>query len=401
MDRRWTSVLLDTLVMTAGLGTLTMMAVAKPDVMAHFGISSDEYEWQHVAYVFGLFVAFLLGHTRLYEGSFKKSVAIALSWAAITQALIPLAPGWYVVVFLRLIQGFVITLVPLFSTQIASFFVAERPLAKGIILSGIFWGGIFGSMSAGYAVEALGWKGAFWLTAVIMYLVLALWWLYVEDFEIIHETGDGRGTSVWKMPFTWVLGLTFFPALWVIFTIVGFSASLGYEVGWGKEQVTTLSTALNLSKALWSIGMGYVGYLLSRKNPSARGLFRAIVQVMLFSYAVAFVGLLIYGKAMLAGDYTLALLSVALVGALQGTGPAFWTSAPATYPRNIFPKASFALGLISNSANVVAPGLTDLLAGRSVELALGELAVMPLLGILILLTVSRMRLPVEELNDAP
>ncbi|AEK73764.1 permease [Thermococcus sp. 4557] len=400
MDKRWSSVLLDTLVMTAGFGTLTMMAVAKPDIIAHFGISSAEYEWQHIAYVFGLFIAFLLGHTRIYEGSFKKSVAIALSWAAIAQALIPLAPNWYVVVFLRFIQGFVVTLVPLFSTQIAQFFVAERPFAKGIILSGIFWGGVFGSMSAKYAVADFGWKGGFWVTVLIMYAVLALWWFFVEDFEIIHKTEGAETVSVWKMPFTWVLGFTFFPALWVIFTIIGFSASLGYEIGWTKEHVTTLSTSLNISKALWSIGMGYVGYMLSRKNPNARGLFKAIVQVMIFSYAVAFIGLLVYGKAMLAGNYTLALASVVLIGALQGTGPAFWTSAPATYPRNIFPKASFALGLISNSANAIAPTITDVLARQSTGLALGELALMPLIGILTLIAVSRMKLPVEELGDA-
>jgi len=155
---------------------------------------------------------------------------------------------------------------------------------------------------------------------------------------------------------------------------------------------------LNVSKALWSIGMGFVGYMLSRKNPTPRGLFKAIVQVMIFSYAVAFVGLLVYAKAMLAGNYTLALASVVLIGALQGTGPAFWTSAPATYPKDIFPKASFALGLISNSANAVAPTVTDILAKHSISLALAELAFMPLLGILILIAVSRMKLPVEELS---
>ncbi len=400
MDKRWRSVLLDTVVMTAGFGTLTMMSVAKPDIIAHFGITDSAYEWQHIAYVFGLFIAFLLGHTRIYEGSFKKSVAIALSWAAIAQALIPLAPNWYVVVFLRFIQGFVVTLVPLFSTQIAHFFVAERPFAKGIILSGIFWGGVFGSMSAKYAVSNLGWMGGFWITVVIMYAALLIWWLFTEDFEIIHKTEGAEKVSVWKMPFTWVLGFTFFPALWVIFTIVGFSSSLGYAIGWTKDQVANLSTALNLSKAIWSIGMGYVGYMLSRKNPNAKGLFKAIVQVMVFSYAVAFLGLVIYGKAIMAGSYTLTLASVVLIGALQGTGPAFWTSAPATYPKNIFPKASFALGLISNSANAVAPTVTEILASQSTVLALGELAFMPLLGILTLLTVSRMKLPVEELGDA-
>jgi len=307
--------------------------------------------------------------------------------------------NWYLVVFLRFIQGFVVSLVPLFSTQIANYFVAERPFAKGIILSGIFWGGVFGSISAKYLVSALGWKTAFLVTVAIMYAVLLIWWLLTEDFEIVHKKEGEEEINIWKMKFTWVLGFTFFPALWVIFTIAGFSASMGYEAGWSKDQVAALSTNLNISKALWSIVMGFVGFQLSKKNPSPRGLFKAIVQVMILSYAVAFVGLGIYSKAMLEGNYSLALASVWLIGALQGTGPAFWTSAPATYPKSIYPRASFALGLISNSANAVAPSITEALARHSEALALAELMLMPVLGILTLIAVSRMKLPVEELGD--
>ncbi|AEH23983.1 MFS transporter [Pyrococcus yayanosii] len=396
---RWRLVILDTLLMTAGFGTLTMMGVAKNEVITHFGISGDLYEWQHIAYVFGLFIAFLLGHTRIYEGSFKRSVAIALSWAAIPQIIIPFIGNWYVVVFLRFVQGFVVTLVPLFSTQIARYFVAERPFAKGIILSGIFWGGVFGSMSARYLLGYVEWKVGFIITGIIMYTILLLWWILTEDFEIRHAPSEEVRVSVWKMPFTWLLGFTFFPALWVIFTIIGFSTSLGYEMGWTKEHVATLSTSLNVSKALWSIAMGFVGYQLSRKNTNPRGLFNAVVKVMIASYFIAFLGLLVYSKAMLSGNYSLALASLVLVGALQGTGPAFWTSAPATYPKDIVPRANFALGLISNSANAVAPTVTELLARHGEAIALAELTFMPLLGIAALIAVSRMKLPVEELGE--
>ncbi|ASJ17368.1 MFS transporter [Thermococcus chitonophagus] len=393
---RWKSVILDTLLMTAGFGTLTFMGVARPDIIKHFGIPDSAYELQHIAYVFGLFVAFLIGHTRLYEGSFKRSVGIVVSWAAIPQMLIPFVGNWNAVVFLRFIQGFVVGLVPLFSTQIARYFVAERPFAKGIILSGIFWGGVFGSISARYLLGYVSWKMGFILTGLVIYVVYALWYAFTEDFEIRHPRGGEAKVNVWKLPFTWVLGFTFFPALWVIFTIIGFSSSLGYKMGWTKSHVATLSTTLSISKALWSIGFGYLGYQLSKKNTDPRGLFNAIVRVMIIAYAVAFLGLVVYSKAMLAGNYSLALASVVLVGALQGTGPAFWTSAPATYPQEVVPRANFALGLISNSANAVAPTVTDLLAKHSETLALAELTIMPLIGILTLLIVRRMRLPVEE-----
>jgi len=393
--KRWRAVILDTLLMTFGLGTLTMMNVAKLDIISHFGITSEVYDLQHNAYVLGLFIAFLLGHTRLYQGSFKRSVAIALSFAAIPQIIIPYAHSWWVVVFLRFIQGFVISLVPLFSTQIGNIFVAERPLAKGIILSGIFWGGLLGTFYGEIFVELFGWKLAFPITALMMYAALALWWILTEDFTIMREEGH-KATETFKMPFTWILGFTFFPALWVIFTIVGFVTSVGYSIGWSRDMVANISYALNTSKALWSIIMGYVGFMLSRKNPSPKGLFRAIVLVMIASYIIGLIGLLIFSTGVLHKSYEVVLIGMIFVGAIQGTGPAFWTSAPAAYPKEIFPQAAFALGLISNSANAVAPTVTKLLASHSVLAALGGLSVMPLIGIAFLLVCMRLKLPIEK-----
>ncbi len=394
---RWRSVMLDTMLMAVCLGTLTMMSVAKPTIMKYFNVGKEVYDLQHIAYVLGIFTAFFLGHTKLYEGSFKKDVLLAVSFAAIPQILIPLSTTWAMVVALRFIQGFVISLVPLFSSQIARYFVAERPFAKGIILSGIFWGGFLGAFTAGFLMQYFGWKMTFILTALIMYSMLSIWWILTEDFTVIHARGEAESkTSIWRMKFTWAMGFTFFPAIWVIFTIVGFSASLGYAIGWSKSQVALLNSNLNIAKAIWSIVFGYIGYRLSAGNPSPRGLFKAIIQVMALSYVLSFIGLCLYGYAILGDNYTLALAMVWLVGTIQGTAPAFWTSAPATYPKEIFPRASFALGVISNSPNTVAPALTEVLAEYNPLLALSELAVMPILGIISLLIVSRMKLPIEE-----
>lgn len=393
----WRAVLLDTLLIAVCLGTLTMMSVAEPDIMEYFNVGKDLYDLQHIAYVFGIFIAFFLGHTKLYEGSFKKDVLLAVSFAAIPQLLIPLASSWAMVVVLRFIQGFVISLVPLFSTQIAKYFLAERPFAKGIILSGIFWGGFLGAFTAGFLMQITGWRVTFILTAIIMYLTLGLWWILTEDFTVIRgHKGAKAKVSIWGMRFTWAMGFTFFPAIWVIFTIVGFSASLGYAIGWSKSQVALINSNLNIAKAVWSIVFGYIGYRLSARNPSPRGLFKAIVLVMAMSYTLSFIGLCLYGYAVLNGNYMLALTIVWLVGTIQGTAPAFWTSAPATYPEEVFPRASFALGVISNIPNTIAPSITEILSRINPILALSELAIMPLIGILSLVIVSRMKLPIEK-----
>jgi MFS family permease len=299
------------------------------------------------------------------------------------------------VVALRFFQGFIVALIAVFSNQIGRLFVAERPFAKGIILSGIFWGGIYGINLAKWASSAYsGWeavKVAFLVSAVIMYVLLGIWWLLVEDFEIPKEKRSS-GSNVWKMPFTWVFGFTFFPALWIIFTLGSFTLN---RVHFSNAQVANLVMALEVSMGLWSIIMGYLGYRLSVKNPSNRGLFKAIVSVMTISYAVTFAGIFIVWKSILANDYTLALLGIAITGIVQGTGPAFWTTAPAAYPKEIYPEASFALGLISNSANAVAPNVMFVLV-QGVTTGMLIYLAMALLGIILLLISSRMRLPVEQ-----
>ncbi|WP_297074282.1 MFS transporter [Thermococcus sp.] len=398
MEKRWSTVLINTVLLASGFGTMHMLEKFKDVVLAHYGITEAMMSYQQTAYVVGLFVAFLLGGTSLFKGSFKRSVALIVSFAAIPQFLIPFMPNWWGVVALRFFQGFIVALIAVFSNQIGRLFVAERPFAKGVILSGIFWGGIYGINLAKWAGGSkASWSSvteAFIISAVIMYVMLAIWWLFVEDFEIPKEKHSSKGVNVWKMPFTWVFGFTFFPALWIIFTLGSFTL---HNVKFSDAQVANLVMTLEVSMGLWSIIMGYLGYRLSVKNTSNRGLFKAIVSVMTLSYAVTFLGLFIVWKAISANDYTLALLGIAVTGIVQGTGPAFWTTAPAAYPKEIYPEASFALGLISNSANAVAPNVMFVLV-HSVTTGMIIYLSMALLGIVLLLVSSRMKLPVEELS---
>ncbi|WP_456366954.1 MFS transporter [Thermococcus sp.] len=398
MDNRWKFAFMDMLVVAAGFGTMHMLEKFKSTVIAHYGITGDAMGYQQTAFVVGLFVAFLLGGTSLFKGSFKRSVALIVSFAAIPQFIIPFVGNWWGIVVLRFFQGFIVALIAVFSNQVGRLFLAERPFAKGIILSGIFWGGIYGISLAKWASRTYtGWdavRNAFLISAAVMYAILALWWLLVEDFEIPKEKHSAKGVNVWRMPFTWVFGFTFFPALWVIFTLGSFTL---HHANFSKSETANLVIALEVSMALWSITMGYLGYRLSVKNTSNRGLFKAIVSVMALSYAVTFIGLFIVWKSILSSDYTLAMVGLVLTGVVQGTGPAFWTTAPAAYPKEVFPEASFALGLISNSANAVAPNVMFILVSGVTHGMLIFLA-MPLLGIALLLISSRMRLPVEELG---
>ncbi|MDI3502830.1 MAG: hypothetical protein PWR09_955, partial [Archaeoglobi archaeon] len=221
-------VLLDTLLMMLGFATLTMSSIAREDLMNFLSVSSDIYDWGYVSYTIGLFVAFFLGRSSYFERNFKKGVLLSVLFAAVPQLLIPLIPSFPVFLFLRFIQGFIIALVPLFSAQVAELFREERAFAKGIILGGIFLGGVFGSFSGDRLVSLLGWRLAFISTALLMLLGLALWWILVEDLDGHAEERKG---SPWSLGITYVWGLSLFFALWVVFTIQGLLPSTAFSLG--------------------------------------------------------------------------------------------------------------------------------------------------------------------------
>ncbi|WP_456367681.1 MFS transporter [Thermococcus sp.] len=398
MERKWIAVIMNTLVLATGFGTMHMLEKFKNVVLSHYHINEAMMGYQQTAFVVGLFVAFLLGGTDLFKGSFKRSVAMIVSFAAIPQFIIPFVGNWWIVVGLRFFQGFIVALIAVFSNQIGRLFLAERPFAKGVILSGIFWGGIYGISLAKWASHTrVGWESvkiAFIVSAAVMYLMLALWWFFVEDFEIPKERHSSRA-NVWRIPFTWVFGFTFFPALWIVFTLGSFTL---HHAEFTDAQTANLVMTLEVSMGMWSIIMGYLGYRLSLRNTSNRGLFKAIVSVMTISYAITLLGLIVVWKATSTSDYSMAILGFAIAGIVQGTGPAFWTTAPAAYPKEIYPEASFALGLISNSANLVAPNVMFVIV-RSVTAGMIIYMAMPILGIVLLMISSKMKLPVETLGE--
>ncbi len=121
---------MNTLVVATGFGTMHMLEKFKSVVVSHYGITEAAMGYQQTAYVVGLFVAFLLGGTSLFKGSFKRSVTMIVSFAAIPQFLIPFVGNWWGVVALRFFQGFIVALIAVFSNQIGRLFLAERPFAK-------------------------------------------------------------------------------------------------------------------------------------------------------------------------------------------------------------------------------------------------------------------------------
>lgn len=386
-------VLLDALLMMLGFATLTMSSIARDELVSFFFVTPETYEWGYIAYTSGLFVAFFLGRSKYFERNFKKGVMLSVLFAAIPQILIPLIPFFKLFLILRFIQGFIIALVPLFSTQVGELFREERAFAKGIILGGIFLGGIFGSLSGNYLVSLIGWRLSFILTGILMLIGLLIWWALVEDLKGAIE--ERRG-SPWRLPFTYIWGLSLFFALWVVFTIQGLLPSTAFNLGLSRSDVSALSTLLSASKVFWSILIGYLTYRISIGAQSNRELFSKACLMMISSYALGFLGLLITSHAIKSGDHQLFYISLFLCGAIQGVAPVFWSTPAVIFPESMVASGAFAIGLVSNSANAIGPFVTKILVQRGLLLGWYVLAAAPLFGIFFTTLSMKMRMPSES-----
>lgn len=374
-------VFLDLLLLTFGFTSMSLYPDLQKPIRSSLGVSQGIFEWSILAYVVGLFAAFFIGHSEFFEHNLKKGVLIATSFAAIPQILIPFVNNIYLIIMLRFAQGFVVAMVPLFSAQIGRILSDEKPLAIGIVLSGIFLGGIFGSFAAGPLYTILGWETTFILTGVLLYIVLIIWWFFTEEPEI--EEHDHGFEGVWDLKITWIWGFTFFPTIWIIFTIQGFLPSTGFEIGLKDSLVKNLHLLLNACKVFWSILIGYVAYKISSKKKDSRGIFDSYVNIMYFSYITAFAGLLLMIYALSNSLNTIFPLALFLIAGVQGVGPVFWSSPSLIYPENLIGRGGFALGLLGNSANVVAPIMTNVLRSQSLIYGWVGMGVVSLLGIVI------------------
>ncbi len=396
MDKKYSSVILDLFMLTFGFASMSMYPDLANTIRPTLGVSQTLFDWSALAFTPGLFAAFFIGHSEFFEHNLKKGVAIATSFAAIPQLLIPYIGNIYLIIALRFLQGFVVAMVPLFSAQIGRILKGEKPLAVGIVLSGIFLGGVFGSFAAGPLNQILGWRMTFVVTGLLLYLMLLIWWIFTEEPETEKHEESGSIMEVWKSKFTWIWGFTFFPATWIVFTIQYFLPDTVGIIGLSEALKRNLHIILNLSKVFWSIIIGYVAYKLAERKTSERGVFDTYVNIMFLSYVISLIGFGSMLYALTTGIDSIFPLALFLIAGVQGVGPVFFSSPSLIFSSNMITRGGFAIALLGNSANLVAPIVTQVLKTQSVIYGWVAMASVTLLGMIVAKVGQRQELPKKK-----
>ncbi len=396
---------LDLLFMSVNFSALTLFSTLSNYFRTSLSMTSNELLWAAAVYSVGIFAAFFIGHSEFFESHPRTTVLLAAVLAAIPQFLIPVVRSPYAVVGLRFLQGLVMMAVPIFSAQVGKLYAHARPLALGIILSGIFIGGFIGANLGGSLAVAYGWRATYVIFGISM-IVAALIWIGLTPGATLPSSGgtkhavvktESKARGVWRRKFTIVWGFTLFPSIWIIFTLAPLISFIVRP--FGRSVATLSSEVLEASYVLWSIVIGAIAYAVSRRGGSnPRQLFRAFALVQVACFIVTLIGALSEYVATVFSNAWLILSSLFIIAVIQGTGPTFWSIPSTAYPREEATRAGYALGLISNSAAMIGP-LTSLMiasAPADMWLLVSALAVAGF----VLTTISlKLRLPVEEVSN--
>ncbi len=390
-------VLLDLAYMSVNFSALTLLA-ALSTYLETSGVSKSLIMVSSAAYSAGIFIAFLAGHSRYLETRPRLVIPLAAILAGVPQILIPFSTPTALPI-LRFLQGLVMMCLPIFSSQVGMLFVSARPFYMGVIISGIFIGGIVGETLGPALAQSIGWREAFVVLGVAMLVMAAVWCLATPSWALpIHGAKPSNSDRDRKMRvlsgFTVLWGFSFFPTIWIVFTLAPMMRLLLETTLHVPSNFAALvSRALEVSYALWTVVLGLVAYLVSRGISDPRGLFKRFASVQLASFAISIAGL-----ALIAAHPSreAVLVGAIVAGIIQGTGPTFWSTPSTAYPPELATRAGYMLGLISNSAAMVGPFTTLALQSLSPAAAWASLLAMNIVGVLLTGIGMRMRLPIEE-----
>jgi len=376
---------------------LTLFSSLSNHISLTYGLSIESLKWTASAFTIGIFFAFLIGHSKYFEYEPKLGVLVAGLAVSIPQFLIPFIGNFIAITALRIVQGLAMAAIPVFSYQAGTVFSRHRTLAVGIIVSGIFIGGFLGSSLGPELALHIGWRLTFIVFGLVT-LILTLTYValipdkYLPPKRVTEE--ENVGFSVWREKFTVIWGFTFFPGLWIVFTLAPLIHFISESI-YGVSG-TLSSTILESSYIVWSYIPGMALALLKYSGLDIKALFRSVAVTQAILYMISMIGALII---LLINNPTVFLALLTILAAVQGTAPTFWSVQTIAYPKQLAHKAGYALGVISNSAALVGPIVTLLISSLGPTNIWLLVIALNIAGAVITLIGMKIRLPIERFSS--
>lgn len=330
------------LVVVSCFAGLTLFPALASEISREIPMSRSDVFVVSAMYAAGVFASYLVGCVPSVSSSARRVVAMATAVVSSSMFATSVASNVFEVASLRFLQGFASMVVPVFSTWLAQVYANRLPIALGILFAGTFIGGAVGYLATPVSM-VLGWRATYALYAVLVLVSGTVWFRTCPQNLTVPRVSMARAARLWRDPFTLLWGSSFFTAMWILFTV----ATLGQQLA-PTNFSRIFGEALQISMALWSVAGGVLAYALSRR----RAFVASVGRVQQMCLTLAALGALLSMRASSAWE---AMIAAALLGAVQGASPAFWSLPGTSYPGEEAALAGFVLGALSNAAALVGP----------------------------------------------
>ena len=227
----------------ASVADIGSVVVALPTISEHFGTDLPTTQWVIIGYALTI-SALLLPMGRLSDIVGRKQIYIVgFGIFVIGAVLAGVSASMLWLILSRVVMGVGAAMTQGISMAIlvSAFPSEERGKALGLQLSAVGAGGVVGPVMGGFIVGALGWRGVFFITAVLGVLSIAVAQAFLDGRRAHRDEK--------REAFDW-LGAALSGAVLVAFLL---AMSYGHRMGWGSPPIviTLLGVVALLGVFVW------------------------------------------------------------------------------------------------------------------------------------------------------
>jgi YNFM family putative membrane transporter len=195
----------------------------------------------------------------------KKTMSIALSVSAILAILMAISPNFYLILVLRLIQGFLLAAFP----SLAIAYISEEfspdivGLAVGIYVSGTTIGGLLGRLVLSAMTDLFSWRIGLGALGVFFFII-SIWFYFALTKSRRHVPSKTRSTG-----FVRELGVTLRNKKLIKIYIIAFAACGSFVAMYNYIAFPLMAPPYNLSQT--AIGALFAVYLVGILSSTLMG----------------------------------------------------------------------------------------------------------------------------------
>lgn len=339
--------------------SLTSWSVAVNELAATFNLSTPLIQAGSSLLVAGYAIGSYVEGKMVAKMGWKKTFNLVISCFIIASALIPLMSNYYIILFLRFVQGWG-CMVSVTCAIVSSWYpTKERGLALGILLGAIGLGSAFGGYIGGVLNPIIGWKNTFWIITAFTVVGVFVFHLLVkeappleEEIAVKNKTEKKQEINLFKEVGLWLLGLSTLCCFFNCYGMYAYLAEYLYTLDYSSSIVGTI-VFLNGFIAVFSTPIG--GWI-SDKLVSKKGALKA--RTWTNAWVALFVGFV--GCMLMPHLAPMGVGMAIIVSMIAGWGIPATNGPGLSLPSDLFGSAAAGPGvgmvvLIAGAGGIIAP----------------------------------------------